>query len=161
MKSWLFVAVIAVVGACGASSAEVKAAQTAQYRAPRQELFKIALQTAAQDYKIEAQDAERAILFTEGQWYNPEGGRESVGAGDRAQVVDHSVMLMMVVEVMGMEGADLYVQVTPKVFQYLEGSPKPRELKPDDPNVPGWIQGRVETLQLAIYKNAKQYEVPR
>jgi hypothetical protein len=160
MKSLVFVAWIAVVAGCGASSAEVKEAQTAQYKAPRETLFEIALQTTAEDYKIGAADKSRALLMTDGQWYNPEGGRESAGAGDLTQVVDHSVMLMMVVEVMGMDGAPLYVQVTPKVFQYMAGSPKPRELKPDDPNIPGWVQGRVESLQLAIYKNAKQYAVP-
>ena len=160
MKSLVFVAWIALASACGASSAEVKEAQTAQYKAPRETLFQVALETTAQDYKIAVADKGRSILMTDGQWYNPEGGRESAGAGDLAQVVDHSVMLMMVVEVMGMDGAPLYIQVTPKVFQHLSGSPKPRELKPDDPNMPGWIQGRVESLQLAIYKNAKQYAVP-
>ncbi len=161
MKSLVFVAWIAVVAGCGASAAEVKAAQTAQYQAPTETLFRVALETTAQDYKIAEQDASRAILITASQWYSPEGGRESAGAGDVSQVVDHSIMLMMIVEVISVDEGHSYIKVTPKTFQHLSGSPKPRELMPDDPNLPGWVTGRVEELQLAIYKNAKQYEALR
>lgn len=152
---------IAVVAGCGASAAEVKAAQSAQYQAPTETLFRIALETTAENYKIAAEDSGRALIMTESQWYNPEGGRESAGAGDVAQVVDRSIMLMMVVEVLSVDEGHSYIKVTPKTFQHLSGSPQPRELKPDDPNLPGWVQGRVEELQLAIYKNAKQYEALR
>jgi hypothetical protein len=161
MKCLLVIALIVALGACGASSAEVKAAQTARYQAPTETLYDVAKRTTEQDYKIVEEDQRMAIFMTEGQWYNPEGGRESAGAGDYVQLVDRSVMLSMIVEVVEIDDAHSYIKVTPKVFQHISGSPKPRELKPEDPNMPGWIQGRVEELQVAIYKNAKQYEALR
>jgi hypothetical protein len=157
MKSLMVCAVIALVGACGASSAEIKTAKSAQYNAPTSTMYEIALQTASEKYQIGQTDRNLATFITAEQWYSPEGGRESFGAGDVAQVVDRSILLMLVVEVQGMEQGSKIVTVTPKVFQHLSGSPKPRELTPDDPNVPGWVHGRVDELALAIYKNAKQY----
>ena len=47
----------------------------------------------------------------------------------------------------------------PKTFQHISGSPKPRELAPDDPNLPGWVQGRVETLYVEIHKSLQKYQV--
>ena len=152
---------IAVVSGCGPSSAEVKAAQTAHYNASTDTLYQIAKQTAAEDYKIGAEDNVQGVFATVEQWYSPEGGRQSAGAGDFVNLDDKSVLLSLIVEIVPMDEGGQMVRVTPKVFQHLSGSPKPRELNPDDPNMPGWVQGRVETLQAAIYKNAKQYEMAR
>ena len=150
-------ALFAVLAACGASAAEIKTAKSAQYDAPTSTLFQIALQAASEDYKIGDTNPPSGTFITAGQWYSPEGGRQSVGAGDVVQVNDRSVMLMLIVEIYGMDLGKKSITVTPKVFQHLSGSPKPRELTPDDPNMPGWVQGRVDALAVEIYKRAKQY----
>ena len=94
------------------------------------------------------------------QWYTHEGGRQSAGAGDMVQIEGGSVRLSIVVEVVEVNSLPeptYAVKVTPKTFEALSGSPQPRELAPDDPNLPGWITGRVESLQVAIYKRAQQF----
>jgi hypothetical protein len=45
--------------------------------------------------------------------------------------------------------------VTPITLQALAGSPKPRELKPDDPYLPPWVLGRADQLQFEIYDRAR------
>jgi hypothetical protein len=158
MKCLVVIALIAALGACGASAAEVKAAQTATYRAPPNSLFQIALQATQEDYKIGDAAPELGTFITAEQWYSPEGGRQSFGAGDVAQVSDRSVNLMLVVEITELDEGRFAIKVTPKTLQYVSGSPKPRELAPDDPNLPGWVQGRVEALQVRIHNAAKQYQ---
>lgn len=157
MKTFVVWVVIALAAGCGASSAEIKTAKTAQYNAPTETLYQIALQTASQDYKIGDTNPSEGTFMTTEQWYSPEGGRQSAGAGDFVQLDDRSILLMLIVEVEGMDGGQKAIVVTPKVFQHLSGSPKPRELTPDDPNMPGWVHGRVDDLALAIYNNAKKY----
>jgi len=152
--------VIALAAACGASSAEIKTAKTAQYNAPSETLYQIALQTASEDYKIGDTNPSEGTFMTIEQWYSPEGGRQSSGAGDFVQLDDRSILLLLIVEIDGMDMGKKAIVVTPKVFQHLSGSPKPRELSPDDPNVPGWVHGRVDDLALAIYNAAKQYASP-
>jgi hypothetical protein len=71
------------------------------------------------------------------------------------QVTDRSVELQLLVEIVEVDMGQLMVSVKPVVAQYLEGSPQPRPLAEDDPNMPPWVHGRVDTLQMAIYNNAK------
>jgi hypothetical protein len=76
------------------------------------------------------------------------------------QVRDGSVRVTLHVKVI--EGADhrVSVVVTPETFQVLQGSPKPRELKPDDPYLPAFVTGRADALVLAIHERAKRYAGP-
>jgi hypothetical protein len=120
-------------------------------------MYKVALQTAAEDYKIGETNDEETTFATVPQWYSPEGGRQSAGAGDFVQLDDRSVQLSLVVEVVELGPGRVTVSVTPVTMQHLSGSPKPRELAPDDPNLPGWVTGRAESLQLAIYKHGQQF----
>ena len=50
------------------------------------------------------------------------------------------------------------VAVVSHTHQLVAGSPQPRELGPDDPNLPGWVKGRVDQLAVDVYNAAKQYE---
>jgi hypothetical protein len=45
--------------------------------------------------------------------------------------------------------------VTPQTFQVLSGSPKPRELMPDDPYLPPFVLGRADELSFEIYDHAR------
>src|SRR4051812_37110843 len=148
---------LAVIAACGPSSAEIRTAQTATYRAPSAELYQLALEAAAQDYKIGETNPQEGLFSTAAQWYSPEGGRQSNGAGDFVQLDDRSVNLHLIVEIVELDDHVAAIRVTPKTFQHISGSPQPRELMADDPNLPGWVHGRVDSLQLAIYNRAKKY----
>jgi hypothetical protein len=161
MRSVVFVA-MALLVACGPSSAEIKTAKMASYSGQPAELFKIVVDTTAETYKIADAakvDDNKFALITHDQWYSPEGGRESSGAGDYVTIVDRSVRLQLLVEMLDMGSGRYMVTVTPKTFQAISGSPQPRELKPDDPNLPGWVSGRVDSLQLEIHKRLQKYVV--
>ena len=151
---WLVVAL--AVAACGPSNAEVKVAKTAQYTAAAGTLFDLAIQAAQRDYKIGEVDPEGAQFATDPQFYSPEGGRQSAGAGGFVNMSPGSILLSLVVEIVKTERGHAVV-ITPKSFQVISGSPKPRELAPDDPNLPGWVHGRVDSLAVAIYEAAKQH----
>ena len=146
--------------ACGPSSAEIKMAKTASYAGDPAQIFAEVQAATAESYKIAETSTEgEYVLATEAQWYSPEGGRQSAGTGDFVQLSDRSVQLTMIVEVVAPSQDRIMVTVTPKTFQHVSGSPKPRELAPDDPNLPGFIHGRVETLQVAIHKRLQKYQV--
>jgi hypothetical protein len=162
MKKLLLALALAsgALGACGPSAAEVKTAQTAHYRTSGNELYSIAMQTASADYKIGEQDPTELRFATAPQWYSPEGGRQSAGAGGYAQVDDRSVNLSLVVSVVDADMGTWSISIEPDVEQFISGSPQPRHLAPDDPNMPPWVHGRVESLQVAIYKAAQRYAEP-
>jgi hypothetical protein len=154
--------VIAAFAACGPSSAEIKTAKLANYTGNGAEMFKIVVDTAAETYKIADAakvDEDKFALITAPQWYSPEGGRQSSGAGDYVSIGDRSVRLELLVEMLDMGSGRYMVTVTPKTFQAISGSPQPRELQPDDPNLPPWVSGRVDSLQLEIHKRLQKYVV--
>jgi hypothetical protein len=154
----LLILVLALASACGPSSAEIRQAQTAQYSGAPAEIFAVIEQTVGEEYKIaDIRRDDGFALLTFQQWYTPEGGRQSAGAGDYVQLDDRSVNLSLLVELVEMDQNRIMVTVTPKTLQFISGSPQPRELKPDDPNLPGWVHGRVESLYVDINKRLKQF----
>ena len=157
MRFW-FILLLALM-ACGPSSTQIKQAKTAHYNVEADVLLGLAIEAAQRDYKIGQVDQQNLRFATEPQMYSPEGGRQSPGAGGFVSMSDRSVMLTLVVEVLKGELDNKHVVVTPVTLQVVSGSPKPRELKPDDPNLPGWVHGRVDSLAVAIYEAAKLFEV--
>lgn len=169
-----------VIGGCGPSAKEVRTAKAAEYFAPPKHLMDLALQVTQFDYKIGAIDIEGLKFSTEPQWYTPDGGRLSSyqdangeyvnagaqrpsavgpdGAGKRSEGNDYQVWLVVKIRLVGSDRA--MVEVTPRTYQVVVGSPQPREIAPDDPTLPPWIQGRVDSLALAIYEQAKKRYLP-
>jgi hypothetical protein len=155
---WLALAFLLVVAACGGpSTAEVKTAKLAQYALPPATLFDVAIQVAQQDYKIGENDAATGQFMTVPQMYSANGGRQSAGAGGVVQYSGGSLLVALIVEIQPIDEGHTMVVVTPKTFQAVSGSPKPRELAPDDPSLPGWVLGRADALAVAIYEAAKQH----
>ncbi len=171
----------AVIGGCGGPSAkEVRSARTAEYFAPPKHLLDLALQVTQFDYKIGAIDIDGLKFETKPQWYTQNGGRlsanedlngEYVNAGAnrpsapqadgslrRSDGSDFLVSLIVKVRLIGTDRA--MVEVIPRTWQMIPASPQPRELKPDDPYLPGWVQGRVDALSVAIYDQAKKRYLP-
>lgn len=156
LSLWL---ALGIVG-CGPSSVQIKEAKSAQYRAAPNQVMDIALQVAQQTYKIGPLDLENHRFTTQPQWYTAEGGRISPnneGGGDFVNARGGSVNVALIVEVVDVTSGQVAVTVTPKTFQLVSGSPQPRELKPDDPNLPPWVLGRADSLHLAVHAQVKQY----
>lgn len=160
MLKMMLVTVLVMAG-CGPSSAEIKTAKQTTYVGDAAEIFNDVQQVVAETYKIgDAGRTDEAFrLVTQEQWYSPEGGRQSAGQGDFVQLVDRSVMLQLIVDVVPTASDRAVIQVVPRTFQHISGSPKPRELAPDDPNIPGWVTGRVDQLHHDIYKGLQKYVV--
>lgn len=151
----LVVALLAPLAACGGSDHQVAMAKATQYSGADTQLFDLALQVTQQTYKIGETDAPGRRFVTAVQFYNREGGRQSAGAGDFINMSDGSISLQMLVEIVPTDDGKHLIVVTPVVTQLVSGSPKPRELKPDDPYMPGFVIGRVDTLSVEIYEAAK------
>lgn len=156
-----FVTLTLVVGVmgCGPSNAQIRTAKTAQYKAPARSVLDVAVQVAQDAYKVRDIDIENVSFVTEPQWYSPEGGRISAtneGGGDFVNAGGGDVQVWFVVRVRETAPDRVMVEITPKTMQLVGGSPQPRELKPDDPNLPPWVLGRVDSLAVAIYEQARK-----
>lgn len=152
-----------VVGGCGPSATQIKVAKAAQYNAQPKHLLDLALQVTQFDYKIGAIDIDGLKFATAPQWYSAEGGRRGTtndANGDYALIGGGDVQVSLIVRVRLVENDRSIVEITPKTFELVSGSPQPRELKPDDPNLPPWVLGRVDSLALAIYEQAKKRYLP-
>ena len=158
MLKLMVVSVLALV-ACGPSTADIRRAKETTYVGDPGEIFNAAQQVVAETYKIDdaGRSEEGFRLVTVEQWYSPEGGRQSAGGGDFVQLVDRSVLLQMIVDVVPGASDRAVVQITPRTLQHISGSPKPRELAPTDPNLPSWVTGRVDQLHHDIYQGLQRY----
>lgn len=155
---WLVVMLL-VAGACGPSNTQIMTAKAARYRAPGTQVMDVALQVTQRTYKIGEVDLQGRQFATQSQWYAPTGGRISPNTDGRGEFINAGggdIQLTLIVRVRDLDTGQVMVEVIPKTFQLVSGSPKPRELPPDDPNVPGWVHGRVDTLSVAIYEEAQK-----
>ena len=159
MKKLVLVLALVVAGCGGPSSKEVTTAKLTHYTAPPATLFQIAMQAAEQDYKIAETDQANGQFITAQGIYSAEGTPQRPGAGGYTQMHGNSIILQLIVEVVENAPGHMIV-VTPKTFQMVPGSPKPRELSPDDPDLPGWVKGRVDALAVAIHDAAKPHAAP-
>lgn len=131
--------VVAALAGCGAGNAEIRIAKTATYHGSKTEILQRAADATASDYKLAGRTEDGFV--TQSRWYSPEGDIESAGAGNVSQVRPGSVSVSFDVELKEAAGPGdaSAITVTPVTIQYVQGSPKPRELKPDDPYLPSWV----------------------
>ncbi len=157
MRSLLLAFALAVC-ACGPSSGQIRVAKSTQYNAPAKSVLDVALQVAQRTYKIGAMDFETLTFATVPQWYSRDGGRISPNTdgsnGDFVNAGGGDVQVTLVVKVRQVEGGQMLVVVTAKTFELISGSPQPRELAPDDPNLPPWVLGRIDSLSVEIHGEA-------
>lgn len=155
---YLFVLAIAV-SACGPSSGQIRAAKSARYNAPAKSVLDVALQVAQRTYKIGAMDFDTLEFATVPQWYSRDGGRISPnndGKGDFVNAGGGDVQMTLFVKVKQVDGGSMVVVVTARTFELIAGSPQPRELMPDDPGLPPWVLGRIDSLAIEIHGEAQK-----
>lgn len=149
------------VAACAPSSAEIRTARDTVYHGDPDKLLALAVEAAKDEhYRIAGVNQDEQTFMTVPRWYSPEGDLESEGAGDFVTLVDRSVQVGLIVQLSEIGANTFGFAVIPKTFQHLSGSPKPRELAPDDPGLPPFVHGRADALTLAIYQHAKEFAVP-
>ncbi len=146
---------------CGPSSGQIKTAKIAVYTAAPNQILDIAVQVAQRTYKVKDIDPAKGVFITEGQWYTPEGGRIGTtdeGNGDYVNAGGGDVRVAFEVRLVPVDPDAtnrFSVVIEQHTFQLVSGSPQPRELLTDDPNLPPWVKGRVDSLALDIYEAAK------
>jgi hypothetical protein len=145
------------LAACGPNAAEIKTAKETTYKMKADDLLQLAEDIAKPQYGIADVDMASHTFIAGPKFYGPEGDLESPGPGGFVHMPNHTVEVTFIVQVVEFGGGDVAITVKPKTFQTIEGSPKPRELAPDDPNLPPFILGRTDQLVLDIYKEAKPH----
>ncbi len=144
------------VTACAPSTAELRTAKATVYQSDGGQLLALAQQAAGdKHYKLGAVDDGHLVFETQPIFYSAEGDLQTPGADSYTIVQNHSVKVSFVVELQEVADRQFAVRVTPHTYEYLAGSPQLRPLEPEDPNLPPWIHGRADALQLAIYDRAK------
>lgn len=157
------VAMVGGVGCAGPSAAQVRTAKLAEYNAQTNQLLDVAMQVAQKRYKVDPGTVDPQGTFsTYPQWYSAEGmrrGTANEGNGDYiVNAMGGDIELSLEVRIVAGPGGGTQIAVVPHAMQLVAGSPQPRPLAPDDPNLPGWVKGRVDQLAVDIYDAAKPYE---
>ena len=153
------VAVVTLV-ACGPSAA-LKEARSARYQGTRDEVYLATIEAVKTLYPVFRSDPEAGTILTDGRWYEPDGpyadianaNRDTSGSVENLSV-DGAVFLGFIVQVVG--AAPPYaVAVLPSAHQVRAGYAAPYKFKPDDPQLPGWVIGKREKLEVALHARLK------
>jgi hypothetical protein len=160
MRGVVLVASLALVG-CAASDAEIRSAKTSIYYGNAAQILQLAEQGAMdENYKIGPVDDGHLTFETVGRFYSPTGDLQSEGAEGYVKVDNHSVKVSFIVEIDQLANDQFRVQVRPRTWQYLAGSPQMRELDPTDPSLPPWVLGRSDHLAVAIHDRLEGNTTP-
>jgi hypothetical protein len=151
-------AAMAAVVSCGPSAAQVKTAREARYKGDPATLFAAVKAATESDYKIAVSDAAALMLRTEGRWYTPDGQADKTRGSDISRLQENSINFVAIVRLI--KSDDAYTVSVEPVAQRLRGlSSTPEQLDMKDPSVPGWVHGKVDSLQIAIHERLKGYAV--
>ena|SRR6185312_13116119 len=160
MRGVVLVASLAIA-ACAPSDAEIRSAKTTMYYGNSSQILELAEQGAMdENYKIGTVDDGHLSFETVGRFYSPTGDLQSEGAEGYVKVDNHSVKVSFIVEIDQLANNRYRVEVKPRTWQYLAGSPQMRELDPSDPSLPPWVLGRADHLQLAIHDRLQGMVAP-
>ena len=145
--------------ACGPSSKEVATAKSARYQGDKLELFANVKAATEAKYKVQKSDEVALGLQTEPRWFSVDGVSVTPRAeDDMTEMPDKSINIALVVTMLP-DGDKWLVKVTPVMARYNRGIPKPEPVKEGDASLPGWVDGKVDELALAIHKQLAKFEV--
>lgn len=164
--------VLAALAACGGSRKELRAAKTSGYQADFAIVYSEVLAAVTDLYPYLVENAAAGVIKTQWHPMRMQAGQDSSGAanidpntglpasqnpfGVGAQIDRTQFFIRFDVLVVG--GNPWRVRVTGYASKWEVGYAKPVPLeKADEPH---WLQGRIDKLQVAIYKRLKQYAVP-
>jgi hypothetical protein len=155
-RLFILAAAGALLAACGPSSAQIKQARDARYQGNRDEIFLAVAEAVGKEQPIDKRDPDEAALLTRGRWFEADGTYEdkAVREEDRMALTDGAIFLVFLVKVVGSE-PPFQVVIEPQVDQIRSGYSAPYRMKPGDPQMPGWVHGKVDDLQLAVYNRLK------
>lgn len=132
-------------------------AKTARYKGDKLELFAETRAAVEIKHKIAKSDEMQLGIETAARWYTPEGLAAN-DTGDVSTLRDKSLHYSIRVALVP-DGDAWVVKVTPVINRYNRGIPKPEPVKEGDASLPGWVEDKVNTLALDIYKRLQKFEV--
>jgi hypothetical protein len=150
------VGLLVVIAACAGSSAELKTAHEARYRGEPAVLLTAMRSVTAATYNVVAVDESTLAVKTEPKWYNPEGQADQTGGNNLARLREDSINFSVVVKLVPADGT-FTVNVEPTVLRLHGLSSKLENMSMSDPLTPGWVHGKVESLEVALYQKLKAY----
>ena len=142
--------------ACGGTSSQVKTAREARYTAPEATLFNEVKAVVGKDYPIVLEDPNTLTLKTQQRWHTPEGPLDTAPGDNAARLNEGSINLSFVVSINKVEGGHR-VKVEPVILRKDAISSAPEKLSPENALVPGWVHGRIDSLEIAIHDRLKTY----
>ena len=153
--AWL----IAVAVSCAPSAAKLKTAREARYKADPATLYAAVKGVTDVDYELASSDDSGFVLRTAPTWYTPDGQADTKHGDNIARLQENSVNFSVVVRLVKADADSYTVSVEPVALRLRGLSSKPEPLDLKDPSAPGWVRGKVDSLQLGIYDALKQYAV--
>jgi hypothetical protein len=164
--------VLAAVAACGGGRKELRAAKTSGYQADFAIVYSEVLAAVTNLYPHLVENAAAGVIKTQWHPMRLQAGQDSSGAagidpntglpasqnpfGVGAQIDRTHFFIRFDVLVVG--GDPWRVRVTGYASKWEVGYAKPVPL--DKADEPHWLQGRIDKLQVAIYRRLEQYAVP-
>ena len=149
----------ALVVSCGASAAEIKTARETRYKAAPATLYAEVKAVTEGEYKTAVSDEGALVLQTQARWYTPDGQIDTTRGDNPSRLQDNSINLSLVVGLVKVDADSYKVQIEPIVLRQHGLTSKPDRLDAKDPLVPGWVHGKLESLQVSIFERLKPYAV--
>ena len=161
MTKFLVIVSLAVMAACGPSSAELKTARETTYTAPPATLFAAAKDgLAALHYDIRETDEGNLRLETQPIWFTPQGQIDTTTGENIARLQEDSIHLTYVVQLAKATGDAYRLTVVPLIGRKHGLTSVPDNVAREDPSLPGWVEGKTTALEVNLHDRLKQYATP-
>ena len=146
------VLLLAVAGACGPSSAEIKRARTAHYSCSADQVFAaVVKEVQAKQPPVASADQRVGVVSSQLRWHSASGLRKKAGAA----VVGPGDLSFGVIVAIEKRARGLFVNAQPALFTHVVGSPRGERLTPSDADWPEWADVKVSNLLVGIHKRLK------
>lgn len=151
------------LAACGGPSGkDVALAKQARYTGDKLQLFGAMKATVEGKYKLDVSDETKLALKTQGRWYTPEGLASSWTPSDTDasghKLPDRSLNIALVAQLLP-EQSNWVVHIEPVILRFNANQPKLEPVRPDDPSLPGFANGKADELAFDVHGTLKQWEV--
>ena len=146
---------IAASAGCGASSAEIKQARDASYKAEYQRVWQSVLSSVESEYEIASQDEKTGVIRT--AWKKVE--RTAEGASDTRTSMQGALLFRAKILVRG--GPPWVAYVDGIAGELKPGMTAITTIKHGAADEPPWVEARIDNLYVSIHerlKEAAQYD---
>lgn len=158
MRNLIITAAVALAACGGPSGKDVAMAKQARYQGDKLQLFGQMKETVESKYKLDVSDETKLALRTIGRWYTPEGLVSNWTPEDGAKLPDKSLNIALVAQLLP-ENDSWIVHIEPVILRFNLGQSKLEPVRPNDPSLPGFVNGKSDELAFDVNKKLKQWEV--